>query len=338
MTRPLLCALICSLFAWGTAHGRDDREVLLSTLEKARQSQDIRAQGMPGFELSGDVTIWVAKDKEMIGRYIYLWTPDGRWRQEIVFPGYKRVRSGDGKNYWQIRNTATEGLQAYELTRLASMDMPPKIKASDRLKRAHGKKASGKETNCIKRSTDAYAILTFCFDRDSGNLLEIVPEKDESPVPWRIQRREYSDYSKWQDKVYPRTIRGYNGEHLVTEIRFAEIKAFAGALPDFLAKPKDATVWLDCPAEEAWKLDDRVQPIYPSDARMAKIQGTVVLYAITEEDGHLSELSLANSANKSLDGAAAAAVTKWVYLRTDACAGARGKSEVMIDVTFSIRE
>ena len=26
---------------------------------------------MPGFELSGDVTIWVAKDKEMVGRYIY---------------------------------------------------------------------------------------------------------------------------------------------------------------------------------------------------------------------------------------------------------------------------
>ena len=54
-------------------------------------------------------------------------------------------------------------------------------------------------------------------------------------------------------------------------------------------------------------------PKYPKLARAAHLQGIVVMHAIIDTDGHISNLSVISSPDKSLTEASIKAVSKWTY-------------------------
>jgi periplasmic protein TonB len=56
----------------------------------------------------------------------------------------------------------------------------------------------------------------------------------------------------------------------------------------------------------------RVNPVYPPDARHARIQGTVVMRAVIGKDGHLQELHVLTG-DAALAKAATDAVQQWRY-------------------------
>jgi TonB family protein len=55
-----------------------------------------------------------------------------------------------------------------------------------------------------------------------------------------------------------------------------------------------------------------VEPVYPTDARMARMEGTVILAVRTDEEGRVEEVMVLRSIPK-LDPAAVEAVRQWVY-------------------------
>jgi protein TonB len=67
---------------------------------------------------------------------------------------------------------------------------------------------------------------------------------------------------------------------------------------------------------QAAKLINGPKPVYPTIAKSARIQGTVVLQAIIAEDGTVQKLTVLSSANPLLTPAAIEAVKKWVYQPT----------------------
>jgi len=56
----------------------------------------------------------------------------------------------------------------------------------------------------------------------------------------------------------------------------------------------------------------KVSPVYPHEARTAKIQGTVVLHAIIGKDGKVDKLVVI-SGPRELQTAALDAVRRWTY-------------------------
>jgi TonB family protein len=62
----------------------------------------------------------------------------------------------------------------------------------------------------------------------------------------------------------------------------------------------------------AGQILNKVQPIYPADARASHISGSVVLHAIIGKDGHVAKLE-AISGPEELRGAAMDAVNQWTY-------------------------
>jgi protein TonB len=56
----------------------------------------------------------------------------------------------------------------------------------------------------------------------------------------------------------------------------------------------------------------KVQPVYPPEARKARIQGTVILHAIINKDGRIADLQLISGPNE-LAAAAIGAVQQWRY-------------------------
>lgn len=60
------------------------------------------------------------------------------------------------------------------------------------------------------------------------------------------------------------------------------------------------------------RLQQRVEPLYPPDARRLRIEGAVVLRAAIDEAGHVKSVALVNG-NPMLANAAIAAVRQWRY-------------------------
>jgi TonB family protein len=342
MKRCLRCSVgfFLAFILWQglRAGAADDQLSLRNIFEKARDISDIRAPGIPAFRLSGELRIWAKKGSPSQGKYLYAWTPEGKWREEINLSGYKRVRSGDGKQFWQVRSSATENPSIFELDQLLRIRHSLSIGQGDTLKRLHSENIDGTEADCIRYESNRGLIETFCFNPTSGELLKYAPEKDSSELPWRAPWQQYSQFQEWAGKRFPRTLRGFNGKHLVMELQLGEITPLPQPPPDYFDPPESATFWADCrPSDAEWKVKDMTEPAYPVSARMNSKEGTVTLYAVIEEDGHVSGLHVLHSAGTELDQAATNAVSQWRYERTESCADSKGRTETAIDVTFSLQ-
>ncbi len=121
------------------------------------------------------------------------------------------------------------------------------------------------------------------------------------------------------------------------ELQLGEITLLPQPPPDYFDPPESATSWADCPGGAQWKVKDMTEPAYPVSARMNSKEGTVTLYAVIEEDGHVSGLHVLRSAGSELDQAATNAVSQWRYERTETCVDSKGRTETAIDVTFSLQ-
>jgi TonB family protein len=328
-------ALVLGLFP--TASGEDDQSGLRNMFEKARNMANIKLKGTGGYRLQGDVRIWTKKDAPSPGKYSFVWTPEGKWREEIVFNGYKRVRIGDGKQFWQVRSPEFENPAISGLDMLLKVGRSLHVEEGDKLKKIRSEKIEGVDASCVRDVSARGYSETFCFDANSGELLRHTPEKNSDEVPWRVVWQEFSRYQPRGSKSFPRTLRGYNGKQLVLEVQLEEISSAAQTTPTFFDPPKEASVWSDCADLEEWKVKDQTQPAYPQSARMRGAQGTVILYAVIEDDGHVSNLRMAHSAGTELDQAAASAVSHWRYARTSGCADVTGRTETFIDVIFSLQ-
>jgi len=315
----------------------NDQIALRNMVEKARNIGDIRAAGMPGFHMLGDVRIWVNKDAPIQGKYLLVWTPDGNWREELAFNGYRRVRIGRGKQFWQVRSTEIENAQIFGFDDLMKIERGMRIEEDGKLKKLRSEKIEGSGADCVRYVAKTGFTRIYCFNSSTGELLASKADSDSSDIPWRVQWEEYSQYQQWAGKSYPRMLRGFNGKRLVIEVQLDELTPPPQLPQNYFDPPKEATVWSGCPHGELWKLKDRVVPVYPPPARMQGEEGTVILYARIEEDGHVSNLHIVHSAAADLDQAAAYAVSRWRYEPTPACVNFRGPAETLIDVIFTLR-
>lgn len=84
----------------------------------------------------------------------------------------------------------------------------------------------------------------------------------------------------------------------------------------------------------AARITNEVKPIYPQIAKMAHVQGTVVLHAIIAEDGTIQQLTVI-SGHPLLRQAALDAVKQWRYQPTT-LNGQPTKVDTTIDVVFDM--
>lgn len=93
------------------------------------------------------------------------------------------------------------------------------------------------------------------------------------------------------------------------------------------------------PAErsEGPTVTHKVDPVYTSDARDAKVEGAVTLYAEIGLDGRAHKIRVVKSLGHGLDEAAIAAVRKWEFLPAVRF-GRRVAAPATIDVPFLLDE
>jgi periplasmic protein TonB len=78
-----------------------------------------------------------------------------------------------------------------------------------------------------------------------------------------------------------------------------------------------------------------VAPVYPEVARLAHVQGAVVVDCVVDKRGHVAEAIVVNSVSPLLNEAAVDAVRQWVYAPT-LVDGVPTSLRIKVTVTFSL--
>jgi hypothetical protein len=188
LVRCIGIAVTLAIVQAPSSSGEDDQIALRNIFERARKISNMKAPGRAGFRLSGEIRIWMKKDTASQGKYLFISTPEGRWKEDIEFEGYKRVRSGDGKQFWQMRTSDVENEHIIEVDTLLGLGrlFMFRIEDKDKLKRLPAANIGGIGADCISHISAPGYARTFCFNSISGELVRYTPQDNSSDLPWKL--------------------------------------------------------------------------------------------------------------------------------------------------------
>jgi TonB family protein len=324
------------LLAVGVCSPSDDRSVgPESLIAQARKVQEIWTEGTPPSSMRAEIQMLDAKGKVTPGQYRVTWSSPSRWREELQIAGYTRVRVHDEKGYWQqsTLNFQPEGI--FQLDTLLELKIVLKVGGKQVLGKVKSREKGGVHQNCtdVKWPTITERIL--CFDDATGNLLSVEYPELEHQNPPDISRIEYSEFNKVGERRIPFEVRAIRGRTVVAAVKVLEIKQTTDENPSLFVAPKDSERWTQCDEMKTPELLNHVNPNYPPTARRNGEQGRVIFYAVIEEDGMLSHLTLIQRATPTLESAAAEALRQWRY-KPAACGHIPIRLETSIPVDFSL--
>jgi len=333
-----LTLLFCHLSACSYVRAApQDVSALKAKMDNARLKHEIRRSSLPAYVLAGSITVRLKSGASSQGKFQLVVIPGGKWKEEVILPGYSRTRIGDGKQFVESDAPHAAVPVIHELDSMLNFTKQLGQAEGDSFKSAKASKGADKPEDCVKRTAKNGTEDTFCFDAQTGDLLgrSIHLRGGESGI-WQADSEEFGDYQSWSGKRFPRSLRAFKSKQPYVEVKLDEIKP-VGQIPEhFFDVPPGAVVWGDCDERSVWTLDHREQPHYPEAARHAGQQGTVTMYAVIEPDGTISTLQVVSSAGKNLDDASLAAVSKWRY-KPIGCSGAPGRTDTFIDVVYSLQ-
>jgi TonB family protein len=311
--RYFLLTLLPALTSGAHCLGAEGKANLESLLAQARKLQNVWSDGTPAVKMRTDIKILYAGGKTAPGRYLVTWISPSRWRDELEFSDYKRVRVHDSKGFWQ---QSTLGYAPEIIVELDSiLDFIPvlKIQPKEALGEVKTRNKDGVQQECaeVKRPVGTERVL--CFDEASGGLLSVDYPRSANQDPPEISRVEYSGLNKLGDKLIPYQVHAFRDRTLSVIAEVKEVTPITEDDHGLFAPPTNAEFWPNCDDLQSSELIKSVQPTYPPGARSNHEEGTVMFYGVIEADGTLSHLRVIQGATPSLDSAAADAVRQWRY-------------------------
>ncbi len=307
------------------AHAGTDGRALI---ERARKLSDIRADGVPAFQMEAQFQISPRDHGNQIdGTYREIWFSRSQWRREIQAGPFHQLEIVSGANKWVVKGADDDRVDPalYRLLTLIFSRTIPKAKpAKERV-------LDGVGAVCIqeKRTTNSEDID--CFDPNRGVLLlqeTSFNRPDNSSV---LHSCQYSKYESFGDRLFPRSIHCSNVPG--SDINFTITKIAADPSPDntLFVKPAGAVETRNClgtvTAPRAVVSPDPAYPASHSDI------ATVVLWLIVGEDGNPRDAQIARSAGKDFDKEALSAIRGWRF-KPSTCDGDPVAAQVNVEMTF----
>jgi len=326
----------------------DARQKALQLFQKALAISDIRAKDSQPFALTGIIEIPSGHGKSATGNYSLLWAGPDRWREEIRFVNYSRVRVGGKDRYWQVRSTDFEPLPFLSLEgaldyigHLRHWAEPDSISGLQELK-FKDKKIAGAKTECavlteeheirVSRGVAKFkTTTTYCFNPSNGGLAST--SASASP-PETI---EYSDFVPFAGKAVPSTIVVAEDRAPIVQFHISQISPLGNEDPKMFVPPSSAEEWDSCDTANLKKAEIIRQqvPIYPQVARTSHIAGSVSVYAVIGADGLLHNMKVLVSPSVLLSQSAVDALQGWHY-QPATCNGKPLANETVLTIVYAL--
>ncbi len=338
MLNKLMALVSVGLFLALTSWCSEKKELPTpeSLLSRARSQQDIWSDGTSPLILREEVRLFDLKGSPVVGDYILYWASPSRWREEIRFGDYERIRVGTAKGYWQKSTLDYQPHVILHLDVLLHLKGMFRVGPKETLGKVKRNKKAGTEQMCTEIKWTQGTARIMCFDASTGVLPSVEYPKLENQHPLEISRIEYSSFAAFGNRLVPREIRALKGREAVAAVKVLEIAKLSEDNPALFSAPANAEFWAQCEDMREPELLERVPPRYPPMASANREQGLISLYAVIEADGSLSHLTVTKSAAPNLDAAVVEAVRRWRY-KPASCEGTPIPFQTSVEIDFSLQ-
>src|ERR1700693_1687118 len=197
------------LLASGVRSASKEDSVSPETLiTQARKLDEVWTAGTPPVVMRAEIQVINVNGGLTPGQYIVNWLSPAKWREELRFPNYERVRVHDAKGYWQKNGLKFQPLIIRQLDSLLDLkDL--KIRAKEGLGKVKYREKDGVRQRCAEVNSNTEVHPTLCFDGASGDLLSVEYQKNENGHSPSISRVEYGTFQDVGEKHFPFEIHAF---------------------------------------------------------------------------------------------------------------------------------
>jgi protein TonB len=313
-----------------------------SLIERAKQLSDIRAEGAPAFRLKANFKSTHDDGSTVEAVYTETWVSSRLWRSEVISGDLHQTEVAKDRTLWLLSNfpTAPDAMgptDANAPEHLVAFHLDDNSLPSESWKTAkiEDRSSGSWSLRCIVPNNQFYGGKDeLCFDTANGTLVA-----RSNPVRLLTTGRvfestcTYTDYQKFGEKVFPRSIQCAAGGKQTLQGTVVELTA-AEASPDpslFVPLP-GARELPHCPwATKHVEAVQQRDPAFPSGLK--EPSNPVTLSLTVGVDGKPRDLRVIRSAGEGFDNSAMEAVKKWQF-RPATCGGEPMESEITAEIVF----
>ncbi len=272
--------------------------------------------GVQPFQLRAAVRFFSATEQAAEGKYLLICVSPDQWREEMAFRGgFRQATVKLNGQVRRVRTTLFDPWRVKELQDLMWVSRRGKLVSAKLGEKLHERKRGRIRGQCGEVSDRHASKHTYCFDPDTGAL---TGEEHAGLV------YQYGDYSKWGDRLVPRSLRAFEGKELAVEVHVNELAPASSPPQELFQLTGDTESMPACEDPEPPKILDAPAPLERYTF------GSVVLYATVEADGTLKNQTLL-SPNSPFAGVIMKDLRRW-HLQPERCSGVPVRSEVLIEV------
>lgn len=321
MKRLALIVVVVALAVGGFGSSESRTEQAEALMRRAADLSRLEGPGVPPFRLSMDFKLGGLVSGPAEGHYLWISGPQNQWRREISFSGYSEVEVGRGTKVWRERNIEFTPQSAFWIQSLLSN--------YDRLVLDEHEKVDSvyrrSDLQCVTLRGDSDS-RDLCFDR-SGTLRHVV-------YPDEMTAYSYSDYTKFGEKLFPRSLIVSAHGRLVVKATASLTEFDQGSYLGPFEPPPGIVGMSGCMNPTPSRLVKKVEPRYTYLARGQGRHGSVYLTIHIAADGTVRNIRVLGTAGPDLDDAAVDAVRAWKY-SPFLCGGVPVEGEEGVTVNFS---
>lgn len=311
-----ISALVCvSVLARAQSPSNAQPKTPAGWLARAADLSDIRAAGSAPFTLAGQVLIPDGKGGNAQGTYRLDWNSPHEWREEITLPDFTRIKFGGEEKFWEKSSRDAAPIAVDLLDKL--LNLVEVLRSQDLWVAGDVQEHASKrgQVKCVdmKWKSSGNPSHEFCFDPANGGLEEeLWPSLATAGVFGQIETASvYSGFAEWGGKLFPREFSAWRGKDKIVEFNLEELDALQPGDAGRFSAPPGTEVWVACDKPEPAKLIANPGPIYPPPGFQWGPGGVAVVYGVIELDGHLSSLTVVQSAIPGLGESGKSAMALW---------------------------
>jgi hypothetical protein len=319
MKRVLAVLLVVACAVAGHARERSDRRArALALFERAHALLDLPPT--QPLRLRAQLSV-PSLSKAATGEYELLRVSQDLTRLHIAVGDYSEVRVETKTDLYVQRDYQYQPVPIYFMLRALAPRIIPELTARTKVNAIRKSKLNGIAAECVELGP-WNQISEYCFDEQDGALLLVREFRGMIE-----EQYAYSDFADYRGRLFPRTVRGKDGDRILFEVHVTEIA-------------DDASENIEIPfgARRFERCDDASAPVlvlrYPLIANAIR-DGEVGIYGIVSKDGRLDDTAVAESVDKDLDAAVIRGLEHWRY-KPGTCAGTPIESEQVLLVRYYV--
>jgi TonB family protein len=336
MTRTIIrtCLGLAVLSLPIVATAADKQDAARQLLEKSYRQANIWSQAP--IQFGAEITLPQGKKPALQLTYKISWAGPNRWRAEWSGSGYSRIVVVNNGKIFRSSSNPVPPSPVLEFERsLGTLTGHGFTGPTAAIPNLNGMKIESSSEKFGKSRAECVRAKNIPGElcMDPGSAQALAWKSDES-------RFEYSDYAPVGSAFFPREIhQSANGASLL-EGRIsvtvpADLPLTLFAAPAGATEADYPTCTNDSPTLRGSTLEKKVTPEYPQNAKAARHQGNVFLYAIVGKDGSIETLKPITASWPELETSAMNAVKEWKYSPYLLC-GQPVEMEMVISVNYSL--